>query len=346
MELTYRTRRRLKQGILTGLGIVLALVLLWTCWVIWVERYVVYTRDGAVIDFSLATQDPGWGQTATPPAPKQPIPIYYQEGDHLEGLDTALRQMKGYYITSDMLMEGNTETIRAAVAALPVGSTVMMEVKSIKGNFYYSSGITDAPLATNVDVDAVDAFIDDMLSRNLYVVACVPAFRDRSFALEHTNIGIPFVGGDGALWLDSSNCYWLDPAKNRTMDYLTKIATELRQKGFNEVLFTDFCIPDSDQVDYPGDRAGIIQNVAQTLVETCAKNNFAVSFLATGSTVRPVEGRSRLYLTGVEADGVDTAIAGYGMENPAAGMVFLTDSFDPRYDAYSVLRPLNLGNAH
>ena len=67
--------------------------------------------------------------------------------------------------------------------------------------------------------------------------------------------------------------------------------------------------------------------------------------MATGSTVQPVEGRSRLYLTDVAADSVAGVAAGYGLDNPAAGVVFLTDSFDPRYDAYSVLRPLNLGNA-
>ena len=60
MELTYHTRRRLKRGILTGLGIALAITLVWTCWVVWVKRYVVFTREGAVIDFSLSQVDPGW----------------------------------------------------------------------------------------------------------------------------------------------------------------------------------------------------------------------------------------------------------------------------------------------
>ena len=344
MELTYHTRRRLKRGFLTGLSIALAVILLWSCWVIWVERYVVFTRNGAVIDFSLADQDPGWGQTATPPAPQDAVSIYYNDGDKMEGLDTALRQMRGYYITSDMLTAGDIETIRAAVAALPVGSTVMMDVKSIKGHFYYATDITGANTDTNVDVSAVDALIDDIVSRNLYFVACTPAFRDRSYGLEHTNIGIPFVGGDGALWLDSSNCYWLDPAKNRTVDYLSKIATELRLKGFNEVLFTDFYIPENSQVDYPGDRQSAIQNAAKTLVASCANDRFAVSFMASGSTLRPVDGRSRLYLTDVAAGDLESIAASYGFENPAASLVFLTDSFDPRYDAYSVLRPLSLGN--
>ena len=344
MELTYRTRRRLKHGILTGVGIILALVLIWTCWVVWVERYVVFTREGAIIDFSLADQDPGWGQVAAPMSSQEPVSIYYNDGDDILGLDLSLRQMRGYYITTEMLATGDLETIRAAVSALPVGSMVMMEVKNIKGHFYYSTSITDAPLATDVDVEMVDALIDDIVSRNLYFVASTPAFRDRNYGLEHTNIGIPFVGGNGALWLDSSNCYWLDPAKNRTVDYLSKIASELRMKGFDEVLFTDFCIPDSQQIDYSGNKLTAVQNAAQNLVDNCAKDRFAVSFMASGSTLHPVEGRSRLYLTGVEAEQIEPTIASYAMENPAAGLVFLTDSFDTRYDACSVLRPLNLGN--
>ena len=47
MSIPYRTRR-----VLNRLGIVLMIFLLvgviaWLCWVVWLERYVVYTADGA-----------------------------------------------------------------------------------------------------------------------------------------------------------------------------------------------------------------------------------------------------------------------------------------------------------
>ena len=340
MELTYRARRKLKRGIITGIIVALVLTLVWVCWLVWVERYVSYTRDGAVIDFSLDQQYFGEGTLALPPAEGEPVSIYYNDGSDVIGVDLSLRQMGGYSITTDMLTN-DLETVRATISALPVGSTVLMEVKNIKGQFYYGTQITDAPLATNVDTTAVDDLIEDLASRNLYLVASVPAFRDRNYGLHNTSIGIPFIGGGGALWLDSSNCYWLDPAKARTLDYLAKIANELRMRGFNEVLFTDFCFPESNELDYSGDKATAIQTAAEKLVDSCAKERFAVSFLATGSTVQSVAGRSRLYFTGVEGDQAADVAARYTPENPAAQLVFLTDSYDTRFDEYCVLRPLS-----
>ena len=342
MEMTYSTRRKVKRSIIVSISVVVALTLLWVCWLVWLDRYMVFTRDGAILDFEQAAQLTGSGQLAVAPTRQEAVDIYYHDGEELLGLDTSLRQIRGYYISTELLTATDTDTLRTAIAALPVGSTVMLEVKNIKGQFHYSSGITDAPLSTTVDVEAVDAFIDDLLSRNLYLVASVPAFRDRSYALEHTNIGLPFIGGGGALWLDSTNCYWLDPAKSRTVDYLTKIANELRLKGFDEVMFTDFCFPATDQLDYPGDRAAVIQSVADTLVNSCANERFAVSFLASGSTVQNVEGRSRLYLTGVATDKITATADSYHSAEPAAGLVFLTDSMDTRYEEHSVLRPLEM----
>ena len=340
MELTYHTRRRIRKGVLIGLIVALIALLIWTCWIIWVERHIVYTRDGAVLDFSAASQYPGDGTLAVPPAEQETISIYYNDGSDVVALDTSLRQMRGYYISADMLAN-DMDTIRATIAALPVGSAVMMEVKSIKGTFYYTSSVEDASLATSIDLAAVDALIDDIASRNLYLIGSVPAFRDRNYGLKNTSCGLPFIGGQGALWLDDSGCYWLDPTKKGTMSYLTDIATELRIKGFDEIVFTDFCFPDSPEIEFSGNKVTAVQEAADTLVESCASDRFAVSFLATDSTIQPVTGRSRLYITNVAAENAATAAAAYAVEDPAVNLVFLTDSYDTRYENYSVLRPMD-----
>ena len=102
MSIPYRTRR-----VLNRLGIVLMIFLLvgviaWLCWVVWLERYVVYTADGASLDFEHSAQDI-IGEVATPPVAQQNISIYYNEGS--DALDTGneLTQINGYYISSNML---------------------------------------------------------------------------------------------------------------------------------------------------------------------------------------------------------------------------------------------------
>lgn len=340
MELTYRTRQNVKRGIVIALAAALILMVVWGCWLVWIDRHIVYTREGAVIDFALTKQDPGPGQLAVPPQDGEPVSIYYNDGSEYAVVDTDLRQIAGYYITTDML-QNDMDTIRAAIEALPVGTAVMMEVKSIRGSYYYTTNIQGTYPATGMDLTAVDQLIADIASRNLYFIASVPALRDRNFGAENVGAGLPFVGGDGALWVDDSNCYWLNPTSANVTDYLATIGRELKNLGFDEVMFTDFRMPDSAEVEFSGNKVTAIQAAADYLVAECATDRFTVSFLATGSTVKPVEGRSRLYLTGVSATGAAAAAAGYTMEDPAAGIVFLTDSFDTRYEAFGVLRPMD-----
>ena len=69
MNLSYRTRRFL-QGlgifaiILALLALVFSLV-----WMLWLDRFVVYSRDGAKFDFNLSSQDISGVKVTKPTAP-------------------------------------------------------------------------------------------------------------------------------------------------------------------------------------------------------------------------------------------------------------------------------------
>lgn len=340
MELTYRTRRNLKRGAVIALVAALLLTLVWGCWLVWIRRHIVYTRDGAVLDFALTSRDPGEGQLALPPENTDPVSIYYDDDSEYEIVDISLRQVTGYYITLEML-QNDMDAIHATIDALPVGTAVMMDVKSVRGTYYYNSKIEETYTAAGIDPDAVDALIADIAGRNLYFIAGVPAFCDRNFGALNVDAGLPFVGGDGALWVDDAGCYWLDPTSSKVTEYIGSITKELKALGFDEVVFTHFQFPTSPEIEYAGNKTTAIQEAAEKLVEECAGDRFAVSFLGTGSTVKPVTGRSRLYLTGVEATAAASAAAGYTVEDPAVNILFLTDSFDTRYETFSVLRPID-----
>ena len=51
MRMTYRTKRRLRGLGLALLTLTVVLLVVWFCSVIWLERYVVYSSDGARLDF-------------------------------------------------------------------------------------------------------------------------------------------------------------------------------------------------------------------------------------------------------------------------------------------------------
>ena len=123
MSLTFTTKRRLQRIGIAALALLMVGVLVWFCWVIWLERYVVYTDKGATLNFDL--EDPGTGNLAAPPSADETVSIYYNEGENAIDANAELAQITGYYIDSATLQDNITGT-QELIAALPSGSAVMM----------------------------------------------------------------------------------------------------------------------------------------------------------------------------------------------------------------------------
>ena len=335
MNIPYRIQRMLKRLAVIALVAALVIGLFVLCWILWLDRYVVYTRDGAQLDFDRSSEDIV-GEPARPPENENLIPIYYNEGDAVVETSKELVKMSGYYIDFAALMAG-IDTIKTQLQALPAGTPVMMEVKNSFGSFYYGTK------ASNFKTDALDTAQVDELIRfmnqlDLYTIACLPALRDYSYGLNFERNGLPTAGG--YLWADEEYRYWLDPTKEGTLSYLTGIGNELRALGFNEVVFMDFHFPNTESIVFNGDKTASLTYAAQTLINNCGNKSFAVSFEG-GEGFVPPEGRSRVYVTGADALEAKTIAESSGVVDPTINLVFVTDLYDTRFDEYSVLRPLS-----
>lgn len=336
MIIPYRTRRLLQRIAVTALIVFLAVALVWGCWLLWLHKYVVFTADGgAVLDFSLAPMS-GQGELATPPENVETIPIYYNEGDNAINISKELTQLIGYYVEPDAM--NDLAAVRSQIHALPTGTPVMIDVKSIYGSFYYNSSVS-AARSTDVDSAAMDELLDYLDKAGMYTIARLPGLRDKDYGLSHDEDGV-FHSSRGYLWMDDNGCYWLNPTREGTITHLTQIVNELKGLGFDEVVFYDFCFPDTTNIYFDGDQAQAVSQAAQTLVTTCATDSFAVSFVGSEGFIMP-EGRSRLYVESASAAEAPTIAANSGVADTAIGLVFLTENHDTRFDVYSVLRPLS-----
>ena len=143
------------------------------------------------------------------------------------------------------------DRVLEALQALDDSCAVMLELKSIYGNFYYSTAIDGAATA-DVDVARVDEIISYLRSRGFYMIAEIPAFCDSAFALDNQSSGLPL--SSGALWMDENACYWLDPASQTVLSYLTQIARELSSLGFREIAFSEFRFPSSQNIAYSSEK--------------------------------------------------------------------------------------------
>lgn len=344
MNIPYRVRRGLQRFFITAGVVALLAIVALAAWMLWLGRYVIYTDEGAKLDFGLSYEHAD-GQIAQPPSARPSVPISYGNTDELLNTPTTeLTQIAGYTVTTDMLANQLPE-VQTALAELPAGSVVLLDVKNIRGEFYYSSAL--GRISTKVDTEAIPQLIRDLKAKGCYLIARLPAFRDFWYFIDDQRAHVPhgLSKTDGsALWEDKSvknNLhYWFNPTSTGTLNFLVQIITELSVLGFDEVLLSDFRFPNTENIEFSGDRVAALNQAANTLAQACATETFTLSFVSSQITLP--EGRCRLYYENVAATDIPQLVSALNLENPTAQLVFLTDLMDTRYDQYSVLRPLDL----
>lgn len=338
-NLTWRTRKRLKAAALILGSVAAVSFALWLCWILWLGRFVVYSGDTVRLDFDWVTP----GEFVEAEEPTRPeVNIIFDDGSEVVVDRTKpLERMSGFYVTIEMLTEDVAEVERL-IREQPKGTAIMLELKSGTGNYYYKTAMPNATVSKKVDKDAVESLIKYITKADYYTVACVPAFRDRAYGLKNTSYGIHHSSGR-YLWAGDDKCYWLDPVKNGTRSHLIAIASELRDLGFDEVLFTDFCFPPTEDILYEGDKLVALNETAEHLVYNLATETFGVSFLCSDPGFKLPEGRTRLYRDDVEASMAQEVAASLDISSMQINLVYLTEAMDTRFDVFGVLRPLNTG---
>lgn len=339
MNIPYRTRRVINRVGTVLLALLLVGIVAWLCWVIWLERYIVYTDEGASLDFNISAQEL-IGEVATPPVAAENVSIYYNEGSDALNTSTDLTQLNGYYIDINM-MQKDLAAVWEDIKILPSGTPVMIDMKGGYGSFYYTSNLDNAIHSQSVSVAAVDELIKELQSRGFYTIARISAFRDYNFGLNNVPCGLYMLSRAG-LWPDDGGCYWLDPTNASTISWITSIVLELKGIGFNEVLLTDFRFPDSDQYIFNGDKTEALQAAAAKLVSNCTTESFTLSFCVDSATFSLPDDRCRMYLEGVNAASVSATAAQVSIPDPEIRLVFIAATNDTRFDSYGVLRSLEV----
>ena len=338
MSIPYRTRRTLNRVGTAALILLLTFLVGWLCWVIWLQRYVVYTDDGAMLDFEHSANEIV-GEIPVPPAAAQNVSIYFNEGADAINVNNDMTQINGYYIDANML-KGSIDDLLLQLERLDSGTAIMIDMKGPQGSFYYESKLSGSVVSSSMDISGIAKLLEKMESKGFYTIARISALQDYYFGLNNVPAGLMHISKKG-LWPDG-NTYWLDPTSPTTTNWIASVVIELRDMGFDEVLLDQFWFPNSTQYIFNGDKDAALQNAASTLVSSCSASNFVLSFLTGTTTFTPPEGRTRLYVSGISATGISQAASQVSFEDPAIQLVFLAESGDTRYDEYSVLRTITV----
>ncbi|MCQ2418631.1 MAG: putative glycoside hydrolase [Clostridia bacterium] len=336
--IAYRQKLRLKKALRISLIVLGSLALCLVLYIAYASKYVRYGRDGAHIDFRSSNKDAAV-QEASRSESQDPIEAEVVYESKTPAI-TEQGPFKGYYVTTKQLQ--HAEELYDAADALDHGSTVMLELKSIYGYYYYHTSISGTELA-EFDIDAVETLISKLKSRGCNLIALIPAFPDNVFAEANFSCALPTA--EGYLWLDENRSYWLNPADETVLSYLEQIAKELSSKGFSEVVFEDFTFPASASIHYNSSksRQQVVADAAKRITTFFEGSNLIISF-ATDSMEFPTQDISgRLYIDGVDAAQLDRLIDNYsgGTLDAETQLVFITDSKDSRFDAYSTMQLLS-----
>ena len=324
---------------LTLLAIVGALLLLIVCRFLYLDRFIVYADGHAKLDYGQKLEASHLPAQKPDPA-EFPFETILGSSEDEEEDGSVLAQLNGYYVSTTMLAK-DVDAVRAALTEDTEYNAVLIDVKSVYGNFYYSSKLSGAQKAT-ADIEAIDKLIAQLTARKgLTVIARVPAFSDPNYALAHQSQGLPLYSG--ALWTDDNGCYWMNPYSNDVQGWLTSIAMELEGLGFDEVLFDDFYFPDSDRISWVSDnvtKEAAILDAAENIADNLSGSEIRVSF-GTGDA-KIAENAARLFIDTEKASDVKKYMESLSeaLPDPAAQLVFCTTSRDTRFNQCGVIRPL------
>ncbi len=341
MNFSYRTRRFFGRLLRTVLILAAVAVVVLSCWMLWLQRYIIYTPDGVRLDFSLPQTWPS-GVVAKPIVPAPSVNIDYGQekpGETQPGGEQVMQKIAGYYVTVEELMADPNGTLDK-IRTLPEGSAILLEVKNGWGYFYYPTTVSPH-LSGSFNMTVMGYFMETVNDLGLHTIARLPALRDYEFGLANTRCGLWAPGG--YLWADGAGCYWLDPTQEGTLTWLIRQVKELQAMGFDEVVFRDFTFPPTeDGIVFQGDRSAALTQAAQTLVTACASGSFTLSFMVEGTLFQLPDSNCRLYLENVAAENVVDMGTIYNVADPATQLLFFANTGDTRYEESCVLRPIDM----
>ncbi|MBR2080240.1 MAG: hypothetical protein IKC50_05315 [Oscillospiraceae bacterium] len=328
---SYQTKNRLRRGVKIALLVLSLLLLLAIVRFIYLERFLVYDKNGVHLDLGggVATLV---DQTAAQKQEDFPLIREDASGTEVEQPQNgSLKRLSGVSVTAAQLLE---EDVRGALSGY-AENAILLDVKTATGKFLYPTEQAHADVSAQAG--EVAALIKQLKSgHGTTRIARLPAFSDRAFALADFSHSLAIKGG--ALWMDANGSYWLDPASEDTQSYLIAIAKELSRLGFDEVVFDNFNFPQSTSLVYSGDGKQACRDAAAKIAEALGGTGIACSFVSDDEEILARSAHAYIPLT--DNMMISSLIGEYAELFPnEASLVFLTDSRDSRLGQCSMLSP-------
>ena len=228
---SYRGRRPKWKTVVAGL---LVLIILAAVGFMLLQRFVVYD-DMGIPKLSLPGLESSQPQVSYPGE----VDITIEEVEELEQAEVQLLQA---------VQLGKDPALWEAELASAGQQAFCVTVKTSGGQLQYAFAAGVAGQVRNSTAATAVEVLPRLLSSGEYSIARLSCLRDGSVARANVEtMGLKNTGG--FLFYDGNNENWLDPAKEATRTYLSALAVECADMGFDEILLTDLSYPTEGKLD-------------------------------------------------------------------------------------------------
>src|SRR3989338_6277647 len=155
-------------------------------------------------------------------------------------------EVRGIYMTSWV---ASTDSIRRGLVKIAEDTeinSIIIDIKDYTGKIAFLMNdpkIKETGSSEN-RVKAMKKFIEELHSKNIYVIGRVAVFQDPYLAKARPDLAVKKSDGV-ANWKDYKGALWLDPCSKEVWDYTIAIAREAESVGFDELNF--------DYIRFPSD---------------------------------------------------------------------------------------------
>ena len=248
----YRGRRTVTDVLKVIAAILAVLVVLAVAGVIYLQRYMVYTDEGAKLELPPFLQSLRQGWEKRPAGGSASFP---NQGDVSVDIQPAGSQSEGPHQEppeekpAGFALQLSVDDAVSGAAALKLmqagADALVLEVKDASGTLAWLSA---APEAERSQVNGTQAATDALRQWNageVYTIARVCCFRDDS---------VPYYMNKLALrrgnynWRDELGLRWLSPAQEDAQAYIANLCGELGGLGFDEIVLEQFHFPTQGRV--------------------------------------------------------------------------------------------------
>lgn len=275
----YQSYRGRRSAITKLIIAVLVLILLAACAFMMMQRYATYTDDGQIhfdLPFLSGLFDKEEEEDPPPETEDEPgsqdVSLVIGEGESgqvVEPLPADPEPVQAESPRQLLLLDALPADAASLTDALGRAGAngFVYPIRDDTGRVFYASPTAVDKAAVGSEADT--GTLTSLCAAEGTAVARFNCFHDSYYAFVHMKEAA-VCQKTGYVWYDNRSYHWLDPSKEQARSYVTGLAVECAQMGFDELLLEDLAYPTRgklEKIDYSGNTMGKTEALVLFLTE-------------------------------------------------------------------------------